>query len=136
MIICDTGPLVAVLNKNDNRHRDCLDLLENHPGRILVPSLVVTEVCYFTESRVGPEGSAQFLESIVNGELEITDPTVLDLRRMIRLVRQYSDLPLGVVDASVVAIAERFKVTEIATLDHRDFGIVRPRHIRAFTLLP
>jgi uncharacterized protein len=55
---------------------------------------------------------------------------------MVQLIRRYADLPLGAVDASVIAIAERLAVTEIATLDRRDFQVVVPRHIKAFTLLP
>jgi hypothetical protein len=46
------------------------------------------------------------------------------------------DLPLGTTDASVVAVAERLGVSEIATLDRRHFTVVRPRHVKAFTVLP
>jgi predicted nucleic acid-binding protein len=49
---------------------------------------------------------------------------------------QYADLPLGVVDAAVVATAERLGVTEVATLDRRHFTVVRPRHTPTLTLLP
>ena len=52
------------------------------------------------------------------------------------LVEQYADLPLGTTDASVIAIAERLDLNEIATLDRRHFTVVRPRHVDAFTLLP
>jgi uncharacterized protein len=48
----------------------------------------------------------------------------------------YADLGLGGTDASLVAIAERLNITTIATLDRRDFTVVRPRHVDAFTLLP
>jgi uncharacterized protein len=51
-------------------------------------------------------------------------------------VARYDDLPLGTTDASVIALAERFGVEEIATLDHRHFRVVRPSHIESFTLLP
>jgi uncharacterized protein len=67
--------------------------------------------------------------------MELVDLTPADLIRMVDLVRTYAD-PLGAVDASVVAIAERHRISEIATLDRRDFSIVRPRHVSAFTLLP
>ncbi len=56
--------------------------------------------------------------------------------RIAELVSVYRDLPLGTVDASVVAAAERLGVTEIATLDRRHFGVVRPAHVDAFELLP
>jgi predicted nucleic acid-binding protein len=52
------------------------------------------------------------------------------------LIRTYADLPLGVVDASVIAVAERLRATQIATLDVRHFTIVRPSHHPSFQLLP
>lgn len=55
---------------------------------------------------------------------------------MVELIDTYHDLGLGLVDASVVAVAERLGITQIATLDHRHFRVVRPRHIDAFELLP
>jgi hypothetical protein len=57
-----------------------------------------------------------------------------DFARMAELVTIYSDLPLGTTDAAVVALSIR--LTEVATLDHRHFNVVRPRHITRFTLLP
>ncbi len=56
--------------------------------------------------------------------------------RMAELVDAYLDLPLGIVDAAVIAIAERLGLKEVATLDHRHFSVVRPRHAPTFTLLP
>jgi uncharacterized protein len=61
---------------------------------------------------------------------------VTDWLRIAELVARYRDLPLGTVDASVVTTAERLGVTEIATVDRRDFTVVRPHHVAAFTLLP
>lgn len=49
---------------------------------------------------------------------------------------QYADLPLGSVDASVVAVVGRLGVTTVMTIDRRHFTVVRPRHVDAFTLLP
>jgi predicted nucleic acid-binding protein len=56
--------------------------------------------------------------------------------RVAELVARYQDLPLGSVDASVIAAAERHGITEIATVDHRHFSVVRPNHATTFTLLP
>jgi predicted nucleic acid-binding protein len=52
------------------------------------------------------------------------------------LVADYRDLPLGTVDASVIAAAERLDAAEVATLDRRHCSVVRPRHEVAFQLLP
>ncbi len=55
---------------------------------------------------------------------------------MAELVVTYASLPLGTTDASVIAVAERLGLAEIATLDRRHFTVVRPRHADALTLLP
>lgn len=98
--------------------------------------LVVTEVSYLLADRIGAHAELAFGRSIADGEL-IVEP-VLDAEwdRIAGLTEQYLDLPLGIVDASVVALAERHHVEVIATLDHRHFSVVRPRHTSAFTLLP
>ena len=136
MIICDTGPLVALLNKADNDHAACATLFATYPGRLVVPGPILTEVCYMAESRLGSETEARFLDSLAAGEFELESVTPADLRRMANLVRMYADFPLGAADASVVAIAERLRATRVATLDHRHFRAVRPLYCPAFELLP
>lgn len=136
MIVCDTGPLVAALNRKDAQHTRCLDPLETSGGPLLVPSPVLAEVCYFLESRVGPAGEATFLTAIADGELQLAELTTADLRRMAELVKTYADFPLGAVDASVMAVAERHDCTDVATLDRRHFSAVRLRHTAGLNLLP
>ena len=136
MIVCDTGPLVAVLNADDKHHDACRSLLESEPGPLIVPAPILTEVCYLAASRLGPQAEAAFLESLASAELHLEATTTGDLARMAELVRAYADFPLGAADASVIAVAERLDVTQIATIDHRHFRVVRPRHCHAFDLLP
>jgi hypothetical protein len=64
------------------------------------------------------------------------DLSSADYARIADLVTAYKSLPLGTTDASVIAIAERFGLTEVATLDRRHFTVVRPKHVDALTLLP
>lgn len=135
MIVIDSGPLVAAVNIRDRYHESCARLLQNHPGPLLVPTTVVTEVCRLIERRQGSKAEAAFLGSFRAG-LVLVDVTTEDLDRMSELVAVYADLPLGVVDASVIAVAERLGLTEVATLDRRHFTVVPPRHVDAFTLLP
>jgi predicted nucleic acid-binding protein len=106
-------------------------------GRALfVPGTVVAEVGYLLNRKAGPRAEALFLRSMAEGTFGSTDLTIADFARMTDLVTQYGDLPLGTTDASVIAVAERLGVTEIATLDKRHFTVVRPAHVGAFTLLP
>lgn len=67
---------------------------------------------------------------------ELIHPTSADLRRMAELVNTYHDLPLGPVDASVLALAERPGDYDIATLDRRHFTVVRPAGNRVLNLYP
>ena len=132
--VLDTGPIVASLNAGDKRHAECARLLTMLAGRRLLPSPVLTEVCWLLERR--PEVEAAFLDEVARGTFELIHLSPADLTRRARLVRDYADFPLGAVDASVVAIAERFDVDRVATLDRRHFGAVKPSHAAALTLLP
>jgi len=113
-----------------------LELLEQAPGPLLVPVLVVTEVAYLLASRLGPEAEVRFLGSLASDDLIVEHVRASDWARIAELVWTYRNLPLGAVDASVVAAAERLGLTAVATLDRRHFGVVRPSHAPAFELLP
>lgn len=136
MLIVDAGPLCAAAATRDKHHRRCVELLSNSPGPLVVPALVVTEVAYLLADRIGPHAELAFARSIRAGELVVEPVIERDWSRIEELTEQYLDLPLGVVDASVIALAERHGVDTIATLDHRHFGTVKPRHVRSFVLLP
>jgi predicted nucleic acid-binding protein len=136
VIVVDTGPLVAALDADDADHGRCLELLERHPGPLMVPAPVLTEVCWLLERERGSKAEASFLDALAAGELQLVALQVRDLQRMADLVRRYEDLPLGAVDASVVAVAERLGTVQVATLDRRHFTVVRPAHATAFEVLP
>jgi predicted nucleic acid-binding protein len=98
--------------------------------------LVISEVAYLLGSRVGSETEIRFLGDIAAGSLVAEPVAVEDWLRMAELVAGYRDLPLGTVDASVVALAERLGTPRIATLDRRHFSVVGPANLPAFELLP
>jgi uncharacterized protein len=102
----------------------------------VVPTLVITEVAYLLATRLGVEPEVRFLGDLASGVFSIEPVPAGDWLRIAELVATYRDLPLGTVDASVVAAAERLGVTKIATVDRRHFGVVRPAHVDAFDLLP
>jgi predicted nucleic acid-binding protein len=139
VIICDTGPIFAAADRRDADHHACVELftgLRLAGRRLLLPQTVMAEVGYMLEAKVGTFAEVAFLESVADGSFELVNLTTADAARMAGLVERYDDLPLGTTDASVIALAERLDVTEIATLDHRHFRVVRPSHVDAFTLLP
>lgn len=97
---------------------------------------MVTEVVYLVGTRLGPDAEVRFLGDVAAGEFTVEPVAAGDWLRIAELVNQYRDLPLGSVDASVVATAERLDITQIATLDRRHFSIVRPAHAPEFELMP
>ena len=139
MILCDTGPLVAAAIRNQPRNHTCTELFTGLrlAGRgLLLPATVAAEVGYFLERYGSPTHEARWLAAVAQGDLEPVDLTAADYARMAELVEQYDDLPLGTTDASVIALAERLNIAEVATLDRKHFSAVRPRHVEALTLLP
>ena len=136
MILWDTGPLLAAFDRADRHHAACTDLISRTPPPLLVPTPVLTEVCYFLQERVGPSAEAAFLRSAAAREILLVQPEPADLQRAAELVEQYANFPLGAVDACVLAIAERLSITRIASIDHRHFYAVKLRHCDGLELLP
>ena len=136
MLIVDSGPLVAAAATRDRNHERCVDLLSKAEGPLLVPTLVVTEVAYFLADRIGTAAERAFANALRGGELlcEPVDPA--DWSRIVQVLDEYADAEIGIVDASVLATCERLGQTKLATLDRRQFSLLRPRHCQALTLLP
>lgn len=136
MLVVDTGPLVAAAITRDRNHARCLELLAETDGPLVVPALVATETAYLLGSRLGQRAELAFAAAIRAGELEVEPVEPADWARIVELVADYEDLPLGIVDASVLACCERLGATTLATLDRRHFSVVRPQHCEALTLVP
>jgi uncharacterized protein len=135
-VIVDTGVLYAAADTDDTDHRQSARLLTDHSGPLLVPTPVIVETSWLLESRIGPAAELAFLRAFEAGDLTRVDLVADDWARVADLVEQYADLGLGLVDASVVAVAERLDTRTVATLNHRDFRVVRPRHCVALDLVP
>ena len=135
-LIVDAGPLYATVDVKDRHHAACRELLESHRGPLVVPTLVVSEVAYMIATRLGTAPEVLFLAALASGAYGVEPVAAGDWLRIAELVGAYRDLPLGIVDASVVATAERLGERSVATLDRRHFTVVRPAHTPAFDLLP
>ena len=134
-MITDTGVVYAAMDRNDPSHASCVELLERTGDPLVVPSPVLAELDWIGDARGVPALDAT-LASVESGSIEVIDLSPADYTRIRELCQQYRDLGLGMVDASVVAVAERLGEETIATLDHRHFSVVRPRHVASFTLVP
>jgi hypothetical protein len=135
-LILDSGPLLAAIDAADPDHQACAGLLTEASEDLVVPALVLAELDYWCGRRLGPGAWLTFLDDVIAGAFRVESPSRADLARCRELQHEYADLDLGVVDASVIALAERLGEPKVATLDHRHFGVVRPRHVIALELRP
>lgn len=132
--IVDSGPLYAAVNLNDQDHQRCAEVFEDSSLSLVVPALVVAEVCYLVGSRLGAAAEARFLRGLAAVEVEA--PTFDDWPKIASLVDKYADFPLGGTDASVAVLADRLETDVIVTLDRRHFGALSMSDGRPFRLLP
>jgi uncharacterized protein len=135
-LVLDTGPLLAALDAADPDHARCAKLVGEADEDLVVPALVLAELDYWCHRRLGVDVWIAFLDDLLAGAYRPESPTPADLTRCRELQAQYRDQPLGVVDASVLALVERLAEGKLGTLDHRHFATMRPRHVQALTLLP
>ncbi len=135
-LICDTGPLYGALDRMDGDHAACARLLGEATEPIVVPAPVIVELEWLASSRLEPGAFLAFLADVEGGTLQVAELERSDYPRIRQLLERYADLPLGFVDAAVLAVVERFAEPRLATLDHRHFAIVRPRHVASLELVP
>jgi predicted nucleic acid-binding protein len=135
-LILDTGPLYASLDRSDDDHGRCRTLIEAADEPLLIPAPVLVEVDYLIHRSLHPGVLVALLGDIESGAYEVEALTPPDYRRAKELCDRYADSDIGFVDASVLAVVERLEEPKLATLDHRHFGILRPRHVDTLRLLP
>ncbi|HYM45757.1 MAG TPA: hypothetical protein VES65_06295 [Solirubrobacteraceae bacterium] len=111
-------------------------MLEATREQLVLPAPVLVEVDYWFSARMHPSLFATLLDEISEGIYRVEALSAADHRRIGELLRTYADLRVGFVDAAVLAIVERLREPKLATLDHRHFSVMRPRHVDALDLLP
>lgn len=128
--LIDSGPLVALFDKDDNYHEPAKAFLKEFNGKLLSTTAVLTEVCYLLDFSI--QAQIDFLTWVKNGGIQLEELTITDLSRVIELTQKYADLPMDFADSTLVAIGERLNISQIASVDE-DFHIYRFRQKKAFT---
>jgi uncharacterized protein len=134
-LVVDTGVLYAALDADDSDHGPCADLLTKAREPRVVPAPVLSEVDWLC-GRLPRSQFSSILDQIVTGALVVEDLLHEDYRRVDKLLATYTDLRVGFVDAAVLAVVERLREPKLATLDHRHFSVMRPKHVEALELRP
>lgn len=133
--LIDTGFLFATLDENDPHHEECTKAYEKefYP---LLPDVVLPELTYLILRELEVKHLTAFLRSVVDNDFVVERTTSEDLERAAKILEQYNDNNIDLVDAVIVAMTERLKITKILTIDRRHFSVFRPKHAAAFEILP
>ena len=136
MIIADTSGLIPFFNQSDPDHEAMVGCLEERDPVIVVSPFVVAEIDYLVATREGVESELATLRELAGGAYELATIDADDLAAATKVVERYRDLGIGITDASLVILAERYRTRTILTLDHRHFSVLRPLAGGRFTLIP
>jgi predicted nucleic acid-binding protein len=131
-LICDTGALLDYLVKGAADHHRFRQAIDRARTRF-VPGLVLAEVDYFLRDE-RPAMHA-FMDDLARGAFTYAAPAVDQLTRAMQIDRRYGDLGLGLVDASVVVLADDLGIRRLVTRDVRHFAAVRLRDGSPFELV-
>jgi len=133
-VLVDTGPLVALFDRDDTHHARCVEALKRIRQPLVTVWPVLTEAMFLLAFSL--EVQEALWELVERGGLYIAELTAADIPGIRRLMRKYRNRPMDLADAALVCLAERERLRTVFTLDHRDFRIYRPTQGRHFTLIP
>jgi uncharacterized protein len=125
MIVADTGAILALLDRSDKHHDAVRAIYEKDPDGWLLPWAILPEVDYLVATELGAKAQEVWLGDLASGAFIVEWGRDADLAAADRIDRRYRALKLGLVDAVVIATAERLGADAIATLDLKHFGAIR-----------
>ena len=133
-LLLDTGAFVALVDRDEKLHGDCVAVLERWTGPVVTTEAVLTETLYL----VGPEWRAQktCLEFILRGAFHLIPSSPKSLQRLAILMERYRNVPMDFADATLVVLGEELETDWAFTLDRRGFSTYRMNRNRPFRIVP
>jgi len=136
VILLDTSGLLAALDASQRSHRAAAASLRAADPPWLLSPFVLAELDYLLATRVGLDAERRLLAEVGRGVYRLEPFTAGDVADAEQLIARYADLDIGLADASVLVLAERYQAREVLTLDERHFRALRGPGRRPFHLLP
>jgi predicted nucleic acid-binding protein len=123
VILVDAGPLVALVDADDQFHKKCVATLKVLREPLVTVWPPVTEAMYLLGDL--PKAQEALWEMLARGVLQFLPLDLTDVPRMRELMSKYSDRPMDLADAAIVRVAEREGIRKIFTVDRKDFSVYR-----------
>jgi predicted nucleic acid-binding protein len=128
--------VIAAADRADLNHAAAVAWFDRADEPLLLGALTLAELDALLQRELGPSATLAVLRSLEDGTVRLVAPTDADLRRAAELLVEAAEHRPRLVDAVLVATAERLGVRRVATFDRRPIAIFRPRHVRALDLEP
>jgi predicted nucleic acid-binding protein len=132
--IIDTGPWVALIDRSESRHAQCVQWLKNFSGRLYSTEAVLTEVLYILNFSITAQCAA--LDFVLQSVVEIVPSSTDSLKKTKNLMKKYADLPMDFADATIVCLAAETDIQNIVTFDRKDFAIYKLPKKKSLTIMP
>ena len=136
LALIDTSYLYALYNRRDRNHKAALAFSQSTDFMPVILDVILPEVTFLFLRDVGYGGVVRFLKSLTKTGLSLTPIMNDDVKRASEIMGMYQSAEFDLVDAVIMSVAERVKISQICIFDRRDFAIYRPDHVDYFTLLP
>ena len=133
-VIADTSGIIAFLDQDDEHHNSVVDIVTNY--ELIVPATILPEIDYLATKYLGEKVARTFLEDLEEGYLTYLSLQLSHITEATKIMEKYKGFPLGLVDASLVVIAENYGIKRILTLDRRHFNAIKVTNIPYLELLP
>lgn len=133
-VLVDTGPLVAIISRDDEHHNACLEALQELPGPLFSCWPVITEAAWLLRGHA--RAVRQLLKSISEGFLELLPIESREAVEIAKLMEKHRNIRPQLADAALVYLAERDSFDVIFTIDRRDFTVYNAGRKRAFRIIP
>jgi len=133
-LLLDTGAFVALVDRSERRHADCVAVLDQWRGAIVTTEAVLTETLHL----LGPSWRSQQvgLEFVLRGAFLLVPPSQASLGRVSVLMQKYRNVPMDYADATLVVLGEELGTDRVFTLDRRGFSAYRLNQRKPFQLVP
>ena len=136
MILTDAGPLVALIDRGEADHQQCVACLSELAPPMVTSWAAFTEAHYLLGDAAGWRAQSALWRLVTDGHLEIREVTPDHFPRIQALMAKYQKLPMDLADATLVCLAEELQLDAIFTLDQRDFRVYRIHGRRTFKIWP
>lgn len=124
-VLTDSGFLYALFVRKDSDHERVRHIFQTTKASFIIPQVVLTEVAFLCNRVGGQSRVAEFLDFIYKAQLPLQDVSYSDLQRAAAILRHHGNSRIDFVDCCIVALSDRLAITQVATLDIRDFSILR-----------